>query len=92
MFRSIAGGHRLARSRSSSSRDPMFGSGLHRTCISGVERGIRNLTVLVLYEIAVAFGFPAAQLCPTLGQSPRNRRAKSRPIKRTEDASHTYRG
>ncbi len=39
-----------------------FDCGLHRTYISGVERGVRNPTVLVLEEIAVALKVPAAKL------------------------------
>ena len=31
-----------------------FESGLHRTYISGVERGVRNPTVLIVHELAQA--------------------------------------
>lgn len=33
--------------------------GLHRTYVSGVERGVRNPTVLVLAKIAAALDVPA---------------------------------
>lgn len=39
-----------------------FECGLHRTYISGVERGIRNPTVVVLEQIAKALQVPAARL------------------------------
>ncbi len=39
-----------------------FECGLHRTYISGVERGIRNPTVVVLEEIATALHVPASRL------------------------------
>jgi transcriptional regulator with XRE-family HTH domain len=35
---------------------------MHRTYISGIERGLRNPTVLVLEEIASALGVPSARL------------------------------
>lgn len=36
--------------------------GLHRTYVSGVERGVRNPTVVVLERIADALNVPAARL------------------------------
>jgi transcriptional regulator with XRE-family HTH domain len=39
-----------------------FAAELHRTYISGVERGLRNPTVLVLQQIATALQVPAGRL------------------------------
>jgi transcriptional regulator with XRE-family HTH domain len=39
-----------------------FECGLHRTYVSGVERGIRNPTVVVLEKIAEALNIPAGRL------------------------------
>jgi transcriptional regulator with XRE-family HTH domain len=39
-----------------------FKAGPHRTYISGIERGVRNPTILVLGEIALALGVPPARL------------------------------
>ena len=45
---------KLRRDRKLSQEGLAFECGLHRTCISGVERGVRNPTVLVLQKIATA--------------------------------------
>ncbi|MPZ36172.1 MAG: helix-turn-helix domain-containing protein [Rhodospirillales bacterium] len=39
-----------------------FECGLHRTYISGVERGVRNPTVVVLEKIARALKTPSSRL------------------------------
>ncbi|MES0863742.1 helix-turn-helix transcriptional regulator [Ruegeria sp. SCPT10] len=36
--------------------------GLHRTYVSGVERGVRNPTVVVLEQLSKPLGISAAQL------------------------------
>lgn len=53
---------RFRKERGLSQEELAFECGLHRTYLSGVERGVRNPTVLVLEEIAVALGIPAWQL------------------------------
>lgn len=45
-----------------SQEDLGFEAGLHRTYISGVERGVRNPTVVILGEIAKALGVPPGAL------------------------------
>ncbi len=45
-----------------------FKAGLHRTYISGIERGVRNPTILVLEEIAQALGVHAASLLEDVPQ------------------------
>ena len=53
---------RIRRDRGQSQEELAFDCGLHRTYISGVERGIRNPTVVVLERIAKALAVPTAQL------------------------------
>ena len=50
-----------------------FAAELHRTYISGVERGVRNPTVLVLEQIAKALKVPASRL---LDEVPDSRSAR----------------
>jgi transcriptional regulator with XRE-family HTH domain len=55
--------------RGFSQEELAFECGLHRTYISGVERGIRNPTVLVLEKIASALKVPSSLLLEERGGS-----------------------
>lgn len=52
----------LRREKGLSQEELGFESGLHRTYISGIERGIRNPTVLVVRKLADVLGVPPARL------------------------------
>ena len=53
---------RIRRTRGWSQEELAFESGLHRTYISGIERGARNPTITVLKELADALGEPPSTL------------------------------
>lgn len=53
---------KLRQERGLSQEELAFEAGLHRTYVSGVERGIRNPTVLVLERIAAALNVAPARL------------------------------
>jgi len=55
----------IRKERGWSQEDLAFESGLDRTYVSGVERGVRNPTVLVLYELAQALKVSPARLLKT---------------------------
>lgn len=70
----------IRKARGWSQEELAFESGLDRTYISGVERGVRNPTVLVLHELAQALRIPAATLLETAdpkGKAPSVRRARN---------------
>lgn len=53
---------RLRHERDWSLEDLSFESGIHRTYISGIERGIRNPTVTNVAKVAKALGVSAGTL------------------------------
>lgn len=52
----------IRESQGLSQEDLAFECELHRTYISGVERGVRNPTIVVLEKIAKALKVPTSQL------------------------------
>lgn len=52
-----------------SQEDLGFACGRDRTYISGIERGVRNPTVLVVEEIALALKVPAFRLLEEVSRS-----------------------
>ena len=61
----------VRRERGLSQEGLAFECGLHRTYVSGVERGIRNPTVVVLEKIAEALKVPAGRLLDEPLRKPR---------------------
>lgn len=55
---------RLRVARGWSQEDLAAESGLHRTYVSGVERGVRNPTVTIVARLAKALKVPPSDLLP----------------------------
>ncbi len=53
---------RLRRRKGWSQEALAFESGLHRTYISGIERGVRNPTISILAQLAQSLGVLASEL------------------------------
>ncbi len=53
---------RLRREKGWSQEVLAFESGLHRTYVSGIERGVRNPTLLILDKLAKTLGVRLAEL------------------------------
>ncbi len=65
---------RLRREKGWSQEDLAFESGLHRTYVSGIERGVRNPTLLILEKLAKTLGVrPAELLADRTGSSRRGK-------------------
>lgn len=56
---------RIRRQRRWSQEELAFQSGLHRTYINEIERGVRNPTVLVLAQLAKGLGVTPSALLET---------------------------
>lgn len=53
---------RLREKRGVSQEELADNAGLHRTYVSGVERGVRNPTIIVLERLAIALGVEVSAL------------------------------
>ena len=53
---------RLRKDRGLSQEQLAFEAGLHRTYISGVERAVRNPTIVIIDKIATALGIEPIEL------------------------------
>jgi transcriptional regulator with XRE-family HTH domain len=49
-----------------------FRAGLHRTYISGIERGVRNVSLLNISKLAMALNISLSEFFEPLGQFPKN--------------------
>ncbi len=67
---------RLRREKGWSQEDLAFESGLHRTYVSGIERGVRNPTLLILGKLAKTLGVRPAELLA--GSSDSSKRGRPR--------------
>jgi transcriptional regulator with XRE-family HTH domain len=57
---------RLRRQKGWSQEALAFESGLHRTYISGIERGVRNPTIEIVAQLAETLAVPASDLLADL--------------------------
>ncbi len=67
---------RLRREKGWSQEALAFESGLHRTYVSGIERGVRNPTVMIIEKLAKTFGVAPTELLADKSGS--SRRSKPR--------------
>lgn len=81
---------RYRRERGLSQEALAFEAGIHRTYVSGVERGIRNITLTVVAKFAAALKVLPHQLLEPLpgetGQAAEAELSPSRPASRSRNA------
>ena len=58
---------RIREERGYSQEDLAFRADLHRTYVSGVERGVRNPTIVIVQKLAEALEVEAADLLASKG-------------------------
>lgn len=58
---------RIRKEHNWSQEEFAFNAGLHRTYVSGIERGIRNPTVAVIARLAIALGVSPDELLKPVG-------------------------
>ena len=64
---------RIRQEQGLSQEEFAFRAGVHRTYVSGIERGLRNPTVVVLEGLARTLGVPAARLLEELPRTKASR-------------------
>jgi transcriptional regulator with XRE-family HTH domain len=69
---------RVRSSKGWSQEELAFRSGLHRTYISGVERGLRNPTVLVIGRLAETLGVAPIDLFRRVAAGPKSHGVRKR--------------
>jgi transcriptional regulator with XRE-family HTH domain len=62
---------RLRREKAWSQEELAFEAGIHRTYISGLERGVRNPTIVVVARLAKTLGASFGTLLDPPGRKPR---------------------
>jgi transcriptional regulator with XRE-family HTH domain len=67
---------RLRRERGLPQEELAFEAGLHRTYISGIERGVRNVGIDNIGVIATALGVDPGELVKTSVETGRSRKRK----------------
>jgi transcriptional regulator with XRE-family HTH domain len=81
----LAGIGRLRQAKGLTQEDVSARSGFSQQYLSGLERGIRNPTVITLYELARALGVTHLDLVALDEKTPSARRSTARKLPRAKD-------